>query len=159
MADRKTCRNNKPSPMTGLNRMKENMRTSKAIKATEQQMKCPECGEVSIFTYFYQVPYDAPVVVEDGKVLIDYENADDNGGCENGEGTGTCMCHKCGNEVLLDEIELVDADEEMSEELRREFSRFFVDPQNTVKRKPKTRPRLGQKIAAKLGISDGKEVA
>lgn len=72
--------------------MKDSMKKSKNMKATEQQMKCPRC-------------------------------------------------------------------EEMSEELRMEFSRFFVDPQNTVKQRPKTRPRLVKKIAARLGISDRKEVA
>ena len=72
-------------------------------------MKCPKCEEVATFTYFYQVPHDAPVVVENGKFFVDYQNADDNGGFENEE--GTCHCKQCGSLVPLADIEVVEVQE------------------------------------------------
>ena len=70
-------------------------------------MKCPECEEVSTFTHRYQIQHSAPVVLDDGEITIDYDNEtvfdpeDDD---------DTCTCDKCGREVQIDNIGIVNAE-------------------------------------------------
>lgn len=68
-------------------------------------MKCPECDEVSTFTHPYHLPYSAPIVLDHGEVAIDYDSATEHDPVEDEE---TCICDKCGIEVSLDNIEIVE---------------------------------------------------
>jgi DNA-directed RNA polymerase subunit RPC12/RpoP len=96
-------------PMIGLNRMKENMRSKKnsgvAKTTSNQKMKCPQCGRVANFSYFFTNNYGAPVVLEGSTVAIDYDNTT---GYESHDDGDTCRCGKCGSEVLLDDIAIVE---------------------------------------------------
>jgi hypothetical protein len=75
------------------------------MKNKRQQMKCPECGEVSTFSHGYQVRHSAPVVLVEGEITIDYDNEKQ---LDPDDDEDTCTCDKCGSEVDLDNIEVVE---------------------------------------------------
>lgn len=72
-------------------------------------MKCPECQEISTFTHPYTISYSAQVVLDHGEVAIDYDYPTEHDPVEDEE---TCICDKCGIEVSLDNIEIVETDGE-----------------------------------------------
>ena len=71
-------------------------------------MKCPDCEQVSTFSYRYQVQYSAPVVLGDGEITIDYDNETR---FDPEDDEDTCTCDKCGVEIQIDDIAVVAAEE------------------------------------------------
>jgi len=91
---------------TSHNRNANSMNKRKSNKL----MKCPDCGEIANFSHFYSMDYGAPAVLEGGEATIDYDNATDYEAA--GDDEDTCRCGKCGSDVSIDEIEIVEAEEE-----------------------------------------------
>lgn len=83
-------------------------------------MKCPECEVVSTFTHEWTgtTDYWAPLTVDnDGDIQVDYDNAYDEGvDDEDYDPVDECRCDKCDAIVFIDEIEIVEAEEQVPAE-------------------------------------------
>jgi hypothetical protein len=79
----------------------------------DKYMKCPKCEGISDFSHWWDeiTHYNAPVIVEHGRIFIDYRKAFQTAPLSIADDRETCTCGKCRRDVRMDEIELVDADE------------------------------------------------
>lgn len=82
-------------------------------------MRCPECEEVSTFTHYYTMStaYAAPLVVDnDGDLQIDYDDAYEGETDADEDDEEECLCDKCNSQVSIDDIEIVEAENEVPAE-------------------------------------------
>jgi len=72
-------------------------------------MICPVCKQLSTFRHYYDVvdQHVAPVLVSDGKPMVDYDNVKLNEVFEMDDEPDICMCDKCENDVEINRIKVV----------------------------------------------------
>ena len=72
-------------------------------------MICPVCKQLSTFRHFYEVVDQciAPVLIKDGKPVVDYDDVEINGIFEMDDEPDFCTCDKCENDVQIERIKVV----------------------------------------------------
>jgi hypothetical protein len=83
------------------------------------RMKCPHCNETATFgtPWTLITNYNTPVIIgDDGKAQGDYSKTEDLSSDIHGTSKDECVCSNCNQELSIDEIELVEAeDKELAE--------------------------------------------
>jgi hypothetical protein len=74
-------------------------------------MKCPHCEEISTFTQQWSATTEfwAPLIIDDdGKIHVDYDEAEDSSSDVDGPSTDKCVCDNCNKELSIDNIKIVE---------------------------------------------------